>query len=249
VKVKELESILKEQQEQIKHLQNQVRAMQDIEEIKKLQRSYGYYLQYYMAEEIMDCFADHPDVAVNFVGQGWYLGREGVRKCFEPDPEKQSPPHLHEVQSPELMHVAMQLSPVINVDADGQNARGRWYGMLECAVPMGKGIFYRKGVAIYENDYLKQNGKWKIKILRLAILYGYRPLEGFVNRERILEVADPDFKGPPPGFDKLDNVDPMYPSGYIIPFHFQHPVTGKKTSDEARNASLKNTRKSIPKGP
>lgn len=240
VKIEELEIRLKSQEEQIKTLQNQFRTMQDIEEIKKLQRAYGYYIQHFMAKELIDCFADHPDVAVNFVGQGWYLGKEGVRKCFEPDPEKQSPPHLHEVQSPEMMHVAMQASPIIDVDADGRNAKGRWYGMLECAVPMGKGIFYRKGVAIYENDYLKQNEKWKIKILRLTILYGYRPLEGFVNQERLLEEIEPDFKGMPPGFDKLDDVNPQYPSGYIVPFHFKHPVTGIESSEKKRNASLKN---------
>jgi hypothetical protein len=30
-----------------------------------------------------------------------------------------------------------------------------------------------------------------------------------------------------------------YPSGYIIPFHYKHPVTGKETSEKKRNAASK----------
>jgi len=30
-----------------------------------------------------------------------------------------------------------------------------------------------------------------------------------------------------------------YPTGYIVPFHFRHPVSGKETSEKKRNARLK----------
>jgi hypothetical protein len=33
--------------------------------------------------------------------------------------------------------------------------------------------------------------------------------------------------------------DTQYPSGYIYPFHFKHPVTGKTTSEVEYNATLK----------
>jgi hypothetical protein len=34
-----------------------------------------------------------------------------------------------------------------------------------------------------------------------------------------------------------------YPSGYILPFHFKHPVTGKLTTEEKRNEWVKGVKK------
>jgi hypothetical protein len=36
-----------------------------------------------------------------------------------------------------------------------------------------------------------------------------------------------------------DPIDYNYPSGHILPFHYKHPVTGKKTSEEQRNKENK----------
>jgi hypothetical protein len=32
--------------------------------------------------------------------------------------------------------------------------------------------------------------------------------------------------------------NPGYPSGYIFPFFYKHPVTGKKSSEEKINAAI-----------
>ena len=37
----------------------------------------------------------------------------------------------------------------------------------------------------------------------------------------------------------MDPEDLRYVTGYILPFHFKHPVTGKPTSEGERNARLK----------
>jgi hypothetical protein len=37
----------------------------------------------------------------------------------------------------------------------------------------------------------------------------------------------------------MDKNDLRYVTGYIFPFHFKHPVTGKATSEAALNARLK----------
>jgi hypothetical protein len=245
--LEQLEARVNTLEEQNKALQDQLRTLQDIEEIKTLQRAYGYYIEHYMAKEIIDCFADDPGIAVHFVGKGTYTGRKGIEQCFETNPEKMDPPSLHAVGSPEFLHVAMQLSPVITVSRDGKTAQGRWYGTGDLAIPMpmDKGIFYKHWLGIYENEYMKQKGKWKIKVLRLAIIYGYRPEEGFVKKERLMAKIDTSFNIPQPKFftptdfefEGIDGVE--YPSGYIPPFHYKHPVTGQETNEKAWNASLK----------
>jgi len=41
-----------------------------------------------------------------------------------------------------------------------------------------------------------------------------------------------------PQADVPRTFTPRYPSAYIFPFHYKHPVTGKKTSEDERNASI-----------
>ena len=48
-------------EDRFKDLEAKVRLLEDLEAIKRLQRSYGYYLENWMYEEIIDCFADGPD--------------------------------------------------------------------------------------------------------------------------------------------------------------------------------------------
>ena len=46
--------------------------------------------------------------------------------------------------------------------------------------------------------------------------------------------------------DKPRDVNTNYPSGYIVPFHFKHPVTGRKSGEAKRNASFKRQEKPNP---
>ena len=46
----------------------------------------------------------------------------------------------------------------------------------------------------------------------------------------------------PEGWDSdlpARGIDYAYPSGYILPFHFKHPITGKETSEGERNKRVK----------
>lgn len=205
----------------------QIQNLQDIEDIKRLQCAYGFYLEHWMGEEIVDCFSKRPEVSATFV-EGSYYGPEGIRKYF-----------LHEREvPPSFLHMVMQVSPVITLDADGLHARGRWYGygtiLSQPSTPLDPAYM----AVIYEMDYIKEDGVWKILTLRLSMHYAYthgtssqgapEPQEGEAPTERI--QLNP---------DEWAEYDTQYPSGYIYPFHYPHPVTGKKTTEDKRNATLK----------
>ena len=117
----------------LKTLENQVSTLRDIEEIKKLQRAYGYYLEHWMVEEIVDCFSDDPDVAL-ILYVGTFLQKQGVRRFFDTFFSEE------EKVSPELLHLVMQLSGIVDVETDGKTAKGRWYGWGMTAIPSGEGI-------------------------------------------------------------------------------------------------------------
>ncbi len=222
---KTLEAKLQTMESEVKTLKKQMQRLEDIEAIKRLQCAYGYYLEHWMGDEIIDCFAmDNSDVAGTFV-EGTYKGPEGIRKYF--GRMKETPP--------EFLHMVMQVSPVITVAEDGRMAYGRWYGyggiLSKATQPLDPAMM----AVIYEMDYIKDKGVWKILKLRLLMHYAYPT--------RLPQPAPDGKEAPRPTMklnpDEWAEFDTQYPSGYIYPFHFKHPVTGKPTSEAKRNAKLK----------
>lgn len=76
-----LETKVKSLENEVVNLKQQLQVLQDIEDIKRLQCAYGYYLDRWMSEEIIDCFANNPEVSGTFV-EGTYKGPEGIRAYF-----------------------------------------------------------------------------------------------------------------------------------------------------------------------
>jgi len=223
---KELEVRIKELEEQVKSL----KLLQDAEEIKKLQRAYGYYLEHWMADEVIGCFSDSPDVVLSLY-EGTWLRKDSIRRYFGRDWEVTA----------EFLHQVMQLSPIVNVNPSGKTASGRWYSWGACAMPAGEGMrqYYMGG--IYEAEYIKEGGKWKILKLAYNLQLVVPPGEGWVKPERLAKAVPGQrrrYDGPKPDIAP-HGMDSRYPSGYIFPFHYRHPVTGKETSEAKRNASLK----------
>jgi hypothetical protein len=70
--------------------------------------------------------------------------------------------------------------------------------------------------------------------------YCYPPEKGWVSPDRLAASEIPS-RDPPAQFipDIWAEYTTEYPSGYILPFHYKHPVTGKATSENKHNAGLK----------
>ncbi len=220
---------VEEMEAKIKALESQVKILQDIEDIKRLQRAYGYYLEHWMADEVIDCFADGPDTAL-MLYVGTYLGKEGIRRYFGTYWGGQE-------IDPEFLHEVMQLSGIVDVETDGQTAKGRWYGFGVVAIPTGGGVGQAFMGGIYQADYIKQDGKWKFKKLAFNRTLHFRPGEGWVKPERVAAI-DRNKMRQAIEPDRPRTFEPGYPSGYIVPFHFKHPATGKASTEARRNAAL-----------
>ena len=217
----------KETEAKIKELEKKVATLQDIEEIQRLQKAYGFYLEHWMYQEVIDCFSDSPDTVLNLVA-GIYYGKEGVRRYFTGEKARSA--------DPELLHQIMQLSGIVDIAKDGKTAEGRWYGFGAAALPTGKGVLQSLTAGIYTVEYIKEGGKWRILKLMWNPSIMASPAEGWVKPERVAAATPGGHKSPRP--DKQRELDTKYPSGYIPPFHYRHPVTGKKTSERKHNASI-----------
>jgi hypothetical protein len=222
----------KETEKRIKELEKKVQVLQDLEDLKRLQRTYGYYLEHWMYEELIDLFSDKPDTTLNIM-VGIFLGKEGIKRYFGGEKARGS--------DPELLHQIMQLSGVVDIAEDGLTARGRWYGFGVVALPQSVGVLQNLTAGIYTVEYIKEGGKWKIwKIMWNPVIMADTTV-GWVAPDRLATASSR--MSQPPNPDKPRDIDSKYPSGYIPPFHYPHPVTGKPTSEQKHNAAMKNKKK------
>ena len=237
-RLEELEHMIQKQGRYIEALEKKLSYLDDIEAIKRLQKAYGYYVEHWMYEEIIDCFSDGPGVYLNWI-EGVWKGKEGVRRYFTHGGKATPTPTG-------FSHQLMPTSGLITVAQDGKTAKGRWYGF--------GGIFNSKdGIVekaeftsgIYEVSYVKEEGIWKIQSFDWVIPYVVKingMCEGPELRSRRI-IADARGTGdnsaliPDPDVP-LDEKDLRYVSGYVFPFHYPHPVTRKPTSESTRNAQL-----------
>ena len=241
-RIKALENLVKAQQYQLKVQEMKLTTLEDIEAIKRLQKAYNYYVEHMLGQEIVDCFSDCPDVVLNWL-EGQWLGKDGVKRYFARAIKGDSVPGFS--------HQLMPTGGIVTVDPDVVHAKGRWYGFggifhsIEGKVDSGS-----LTSGIYEMGYIKENGIWKILSIKWVIPYGVRISQGWHMPEDIGirfvkgEAAAPQNEGPrrpemPKPDVPVDKNDLRYVSGYIFPFHFKHPMTGKETSEGVRNARLK----------
>ncbi len=222
---------IKELEAKIKKLEKKVGLLEDINEIKRLQRAYGYYVEHMMRDEIADCFADHKDVALHWL-EGTWLGKEGVKRYFGVGTDRPQPPR-------DFLHQVMQIAGVVDVESNRRRGKGRWYAFGGISMAREGKVQSSLVGGIYEIEYIKEKGQWKILTIRWIIPFSVRLPEGsWGEPEKLGEMimtmkgqSEPDI---PPRAD-----DPRFLSGYIFPFHYPHPVTGKKTTEDVRNATLK----------
>ncbi|HVY64846.1 MAG TPA: nuclear transport factor 2 family protein [Gammaproteobacteria bacterium] len=191
-------------------LEREVGLLEDLNAIKKLQRVYGFYTDKQLWSEAADLFASDGTIEVG--GHGVYVGRDRVLAYLR-------------TNGPELPQVGrlfdqMQLQPVIHVAPDGRTAKARWHMFAQEA---RYGEYARWGLGVFENDYVKDNGVWKIQHLHLFTTM-YTPYEDGWAKTAIPN-AGPMAELPP---DRPPSVAyEAYPAAFVVPFHYENPVTGK----------------------
>jgi hypothetical protein len=202
-------------------LEARLQKTEDIEAIKKLQRAYGYYLEHWQVEEIVALFSHNPDVSVEINDSGLYKGWEAMKNSFRFEDHYTAYNGQH-TAPPEFLHILMPISGIVDLDPDGKTAKGRWYGFGLIAQNRGGKLRAIISSGIWENEYTKEDGVWKILKLFWSNIFSSPLDEGWVKTPYL---GNPPHKNAPPP-ERNKNFAP-YPSGYIFPYHYKNPVTGK----------------------
>lgn len=196
-------------------LSQQVRLLEDENAIENLQRIYGFYTDKQLWTQAADLFADDGTIEVG--GHGVYVGKDRVLAYLR---------HLGpEFPQEGRLFDRMQLQPIVHVAPDGRTAKARWHMFSQEAV---HGEYGRWGLGVYENEYVKQDGVWKIQSLH-EYTRMYTPYtEGWAETGLQLEgpFADlPPDRGPSGRYT-------TYPDVVEVPFHYENPVVGPPVYDE-----------------
>src|SRR5689334_4893030 len=128
-----------------------VERAESVRAVKALQRTYAQYSQYGLWEEMAALFADDGRLTL---GDDAVTGRAAIAAFLT------AKGGGRQGLAPGAIHTQLIDGPVVNLSADGRTAKGRWYGFFLTAD--GKGSAAIEG-GMLENDYVRQNGAWKIR--------------------------------------------------------------------------------------
>lgn len=196
--------------------QQRVARVKDFHELDNLENAYGYYLDKNLWNDLADLFAE--DGSMELAQRGVYKGRERVRAfLFKVFGRGQEGPVAGRLGN----HIKMQ--PVITIADDGGSANIR-ARMLQ---QMSFGDRASLGGAVYENEAVKEDGRWKFKSVH-ALNTFTASYEGGWTKGASGGVPGPSKDFPPDGPPTL--VFEMFPAVYDIPFHYANPVTGRTAS-------------------
>ncbi|MGZ8311468.1 MAG: nuclear transport factor 2 family protein [Allosphingosinicella sp.] len=211
----------------VEQLRHELGREQDVNAIRKLQYTYGYLIDKSQYNEVVDLFAD--DGEVWFLG-GIYKGKAGVRRLYIERFQTQfTDGHNGPRYGWLLDHPQLQM--VIDVAPDRSSAKVRGRSMMQAGLhetAQGAQRAWWEG-GIYENEYVREDGVWKIGALRYYPFWHGTFQDGWAKTPiDFIPMAKTLYPADPLGPDALIDPQPrLWPATDIVPFHYPHPVTGQ----------------------
>jgi uncharacterized protein (TIGR02246 family) len=151
---------LEELEKKVAFLEEKVKALEDIEEIRQLHTKYIYWLSNHEFEKMVECFAEDA-VEEGIVPGVKHQGKEEIAQMFR-----------EMAANPPQKGGHMLIQPVISVDGD--RAAGYW--IMYRLIYKFKGISGGQDIDLfgprvqrrYDMEYVKENGKWKFGKLKFT---------------------------------------------------------------------------------
>lgn len=221
-----IENRLAAAERQITALQNEVGRQADVQTIRKLQFAYGYFMDKCLFDEIVELFAEN--AVLHFMG-GVFRGKAGAKRLYGGGSGLNGP-----VDGMLFEHITAQ--DIVDVTPDRQTAKARFRCFMQGGVhrtktdapPQIPKQFWEAG--IYENEYVREAGVWKIKVFNYTVVWQAAYEEGWTNspvEPLMVSHYEETFPANPRGPDEIGPPPRRWPQAVAVPFHFDHPVTGK----------------------
>ena len=189
-------------------LEQHIAVLNDEDQVRNLQNAYGYYVDRKMWDDVTDLFTE--DAVLEIANVGIYDGPASIRRALE----RMGPEGLRDGE----LNEHMQLDTIVAIEQGGFEARSRGieFGML------GDGAadadFFT--LAVFANRYVKEDGVWRIREMRIFPIMKTEYDEGWAKSA----VVDP----PPDEAHAPDRAVPeadRMTAGAIPEFFAVNPVT------------------------
>lgn len=208
-----LKAMVEAQAEELRAARHAIGLLEDKNAIERLQYSYGYFIDNRMWQEMTDLFTDE-GAWIEVGERGRYCGKNNIHRFFE---DVLGGGRWGLATNEVINHVQEQM--LIHVTEDRQRATARARAQVHGNSPPDTPHFlFADG--IYENDYVKEGGVWKIEGIRVTMTF-YTALE----RAKIwFPTAQPNEAFPP-----QEPSQPVH-AGLGRQFNdwrWPHPITGK----------------------
>lgn len=187
-----------------------------------------------------DLFSNHPDAYVQFLN-GRFKGKESIRRLYI---GRWSNYFVGGRNGPIegwlLDHLIAQDVVDFQPGTNIVKYRGRTlmsagtHKSLPAEYPGGHRQWWEGGV--YENEYIKEDGVWKIFRLRYYPFWHGNFEEGWKHAQEFVPLFKEVYPANPGAPDELCEGEMLWPDTRVVPFHYPHPVTGKHVAEEDMQA-------------
>ncbi len=191
-------------------LEERIRVLNDEDQVRNLQAAYNYYVDRRMWDDVTDLFAR--DGVAEIGGVGVYAGSSGVRKVME----RMGPAGL----KTGVLNDHLLFDNIAQVLPGGREARMRGFELAMVGDAEAGEAHWE--VNVFDNRFVKEDGVWKVREMRLYPLFRSDYREGW-GKSRLPEPKpaaglEPDRPAPATDRGGQDEVIPA--------FRAAHPVTG-----------------------
>jgi len=217
---------------QVAELADEVGSLRDVNAIRKLQHAYGYYLDKCLYDEVVDLFAESGEV--RFMG-GVFKARAGLRRLYcDRFRQNFTGGYNGPVYGFLLDHLILQ--DIVDVAPNRQSALARFRCFMQAgrheskpAASPGLPSQWWEG-GLYENEFVCEDGVWKIKVLNYRAIYHGVFEKGWAHTPAgFVPFFSETYPKDPTGPDELMKPTPvLWPETDVLAFHYDHPVTGKR---------------------
>jgi hypothetical protein len=205
-------------------LEARAQRLADINDIKRLQRAYGYYLDEGQWDDIAELFSDGASLEIG--KDGVYRGKDHIHAYFR------ALGNGREGLAPGELNEHLQVMAVVTPSADGRTAMGTWRD-IGLTGTLGRDAFWSEGPA--EVRYVKENGVWKISSYHWFQTL-HVPYEG--GWAKTADTNDGHFVGTRLQPDAPTSVDyKTWPGAFTPPFHFRGQYPGLEPMAPAATAA------------
>ncbi|KAF7552067.1 hypothetical protein G7Z17_g4584 [Cylindrodendrum hubeiense] len=226
----------------IKSLQRTVEKLAAESEVRKLHHKYGYYLDKCLYQEVVDLFSDRPDAYVQFLN-GRFVGKDSISRLYvKRFAQRFVGGRNGPIEGWLLDHLLAQdivdLEPGTNI----AKFRGRTlmsagtHNNMPAEYPGGHRQWWEGG--IYENEYIKEDGVWKIFRLRYYPFWHGTFEAGWQHSNNFVPIFKEVYPENELGPDQLIPEEKLWPDTRVVPFHYAHPITGKEVADQDMTAPI-----------